>query len=87
MAPAAKEALELVVASLHHNVVGGSEEGSHRIFFTRCLMLLEARVVTEPLVTVLALDLQTTVFTHLFALWGKTKVQDVGKVWRALLLS
>ena len=78
MAVAAKEALELVVTSLHHDVVGGMEEGGHWIFFALCLMLLEAGVVTEPLIAVLALDLEATVLTYLAQPRSGTKVQEVG---------
>ena len=78
MAVAAKEALELVVTSLHHDVVGGMEEGGHWIFLALFLMLLEAGVVTEPLVAILALDLQATFLTYLAQTWIDTKVQEVG---------
>jgi hypothetical protein len=63
VAVTAKEALELMVASFLHDVAVGTKEGGHWILFTRCLMLLEAGVVTEPLIAVLALDLEATVFT------------------------
>ena len=86
MAVAAKEALELMVTSLGHDVAVGVEESGHWVFFALRLMLLEAGVVTEPLIAVLALDLQATVSTQLPVLWRNAKFQDVGKVWRALLL-
>ena len=78
MAVAANEALELLVTSLHNDVVGGMEESGHWIFFALCLMLLEAGVVTEPLIAVLALDLEATVFTYLTKPRSDTKVQEVG---------
>ena len=51
-----------MIGSLLHDVAVGTEEGGHWILFARCLMLHEAGVVTEPLVTVLALNLEATVF-------------------------
>ena len=66
-----------MVTSLCHDVAVGVEEGGHWVFFALRLMLLEAGVVTEPLVAVLALDLQATVSTQLPVLGRKAKVQDV----------
>ena len=64
VAPAAYEALELAVSPLCHHVGVGAEEGCHWVLLAGCLMIFKPWVVTEPLVTVWALNLKATFLTQ-----------------------